>query len=148
MKKRWSFSKVVPLVLLVLFLLFVFYLFRITDCGYDENCFDEKFSECERAVYLTEDEGNLFEYKITGNSNEGCIVEVSVVEVSSDADTEVKNLFNGKSMTCTVPNNQEFTVDALSYCTGPLKEAMYELIIQKMYNVLAQSLGDIIHELR
>ncbi len=148
MKKRWSFSKIAPLVVLVLFLFIVFYLFRVTDCEYDSNCFNEKFSNCERAKYLTEDEGNIFEYKIKYEKGLDCVVVVSVLEVNPESDEETKELFTGKSMTCTVPKNQKFTVDALSYCTGPLKESMYELIIQKMYNVLAQSLGDVIHELQ
>ncbi len=148
MKKRWTSSKVIPLLVIVLFLLLVFFLFGIDDCGSDESCFNEKFSNCERAKYVTEDEGNIFEYKIRGEKSSGCVVIVKVVEVSEYADQEIKDLFNGKSMTCTVPKNQEFNIDALSYCTGPLKESMYELIIQKMYGVLAQSLGDIIYQLQ
>jgi hypothetical protein len=148
MKKRWTSSRVFPLVFIVLFLLLVFFLFRVVDCGSDENCFNERFSNCERAKYVTEDEGNIFEYKIRGEKSSGCVVVVSVIEVNEYADQETKDLFNGKSMICTVPNNQEFTINALSYCTGPLKESMYELIIQKMYGVLAQSLGDIIYQLQ
>ena len=38
--------------------------------------------------------------------------------------------------------------DILGYCSGPLKESMYEIMIQKLYNVVAQNMGGIISEIQ
>ena len=52
-------------------------------------------------------------------------------------------------MECNVPfeiTEITNTNDIIDYCSGPLKESIYELIIKKMYGVIAQNLGSIISE--
>ena len=146
MKKKYS--KLIPLFFIILFILIVLFLAYEKDCAYDKTCFDEAFKSCNKATYMSEEEGSLFRYTIKGSKGNDCEVEVEVLEVSREADPETKELFPGKSMVCFIPENQEFTVDTLTLCTGPLKEAMYELIIQKMYSILAQNLGDLIYQMQ
>ena len=147
-KKRQKFSKVIPLFFILLFGLLILYLSYEKNCEYSKECFDEAFNQCNKAKYLSNEDGNIFEYKIKGKKGNECILNVRVIEVGQDADQEIKELFRGKSMICKVSTNQEFTLDTLSFCTGPLKESMYEMIIQKMYNILAQNLGDVIYQLQ
>lgn len=147
-KKRQKYSNFIPLIFIIVFVLLIFYLSYEKDCGFDESCFNEAFESCNKAKYMSEEEGNLFQYSIQGQKGNDCEVEVTILEVSQEADQETKNLFSGKSMTCYIPENQAFTVDTLTLCTGPLKESMYELIIQKMYSILAQNLGDLIFQLQ
>tara|TARA_Y100000310_G_scaffold345483_1_gene465510 strand:+ start:862 stop:1305 length:444 start_codon:yes stop_codon:yes gene_type:complete len=146
MKKRYS--NFIPLIFIILFVFVVLYISYEKDCAYDQSCFDLAFESCDRATYFSDEGGSLFQYTIKGSARSGCEVEVSVIQVSQEADQDTKDLFPGKSMTCYIPENQEFTVDTLTLCTGPLKEAMYELIIQKMYSILAQNLGDLIYQLQ
>ena len=147
-KKRLSVSEFVPLAIILTLGAIIFYLSLGINCGYDKTCFSNALLNCERAVYLSEEDNTLLEYKIKGNAGATCIMDVKVLEVSSQADYEVRELFEGKFMTCNIENIEEFTLGTLKYCSGPLKESMYELIIQKMYSLLAQNLGDLIYELQ
>ena len=147
-KKRQEYSIFIPLFLIFIFGILVVYMSYEKDCEYDSICFEKAFEFCDKAKYLNEEEGNLFQYNIVGKKGSDCEVEVTILEVSSEADQDTKDLFSGKSMTCYIPENQAFTVDTLTLCTGPLKESMYELIIQKMYSILAQNLGDLIFQLQ
>lgn len=60
----------------------------------------------------------------------------------------------GKSMTCTIQRSrlqeQSFSDmdDLAEFCTGPLKEAMYEMIVQRMYALVISNLGNISLEAR
>jgi len=146
MKKKYS--NFIPLIFIILFVFVVIYMSYEKDCSYDKSCFDLAFESCTKATYFSEEEGSLFQYTIVGKSRTDCEVEVSVIEVSQNAGQDTNELFLGKSMTCFIPENQEFTVNTLTLCTGPLKESMYELIIQKMYSILAQNLGDLIYQLQ
>ena len=146
MKKRYS--NFIPLIFIILFTFLVIYLDYEKSCEYDKSCFDVAFESCDKATHFSEEGGILFQYTIQGNKGTNCEVEVSILQVSQEADQDTKNLFPGRSMICYIPENQDFTVDTLTLCTGPLKEAMYELIIQKMYSILAQNLGDLIYQLQ
>ena len=56
-------------------------------------------------------------------------------------------------MTCNIPYDVLDYVNILeeqrllSYCSGPLKEAMLELMIEKLYGSIAQNFGTILNEL-
>jgi len=119
-----------------------------TDCKDDLNCFDRAFFTCSKAKVTGYENNNLFEYKILNQENNNCIVQINLKEVNQQLDEETKNKFQGKSMICSLPISEGFTTDKLNFCQGPLKETIYELTIQKMYNLLAQNLGEIISEMR
>jgi len=146
MKK--DYSRFIPLIFIFIFGLSIFYISYEKDCGYDSVCFQESFKLCDKSSYKLNEQGVLFEYRILGRSQDSCKVEVSVIDIIDSADPESDELFIGKEMICNIPENQIFTIDTLSLCTGPLKEAMYELIIQKVYSILAQNLGELIYELK
>jgi len=146
-----KYSNFIPLVFIILLISTVAYFDYEKDCEYDRSCFDLEFQSCNKAKYLFEDRGNLFEYTILGDKGSNCEIKIMILETSEESDFETRELFVGKSMTCLVPNSSEsYTAVDTPYdlCTGPLKEAMYELIIQKMYSVLAQNLGDLIYQLQ
>lgn len=74
-----------------------------------------------------------------------CALKVELTKMSPAAPPEHISLLEGKSMTCNIPRNMlsKISVDQLEsvfqFCTGPLKEGLYELIIQRMYSeVLSQ----------
>jgi hypothetical protein len=102
---------------------------------------------CKKTKLTVLDGGSTFTYQIKGSEGNKCEVEVTLLEMPPETEEEVKQLFNGKSMTCKLGKGSSFTTEIISDCTGPLKESIYELTIKKMYNILAQSLSDIIAEL-
>lgn len=145
-ENRTKFSKILPLIFLVLFIVIFILTNYQKDCEYNKGCFDDALNKCIKAKHLSEEEESLFEYKIIGKKSDNCVVEIKLL--SLDPGNELKESFLGKSMTCSLPLDKEINLETIEYCTGPLKEAMYELIIQKMYNIMAQSLGDIMLELQ
>jgi hypothetical protein len=148
-KKRFNLSYLYPLFFLILFVILAFLLFYEKDCKSSKECFDNSFKNCDKAKVTLEEEKNIFEYRIIGSKSDNCIVKATILQVDPNARKEVIDKFEGKSMTCTLPKSQTFeTGNLLQYCTGPLKEAIYELIIQKLYNILAENLGDIIASLQ
>jgi hypothetical protein len=119
-----------------------------TNCEDDLNCFNRAFLTCSNAKVTGYENNNLFEYKIINKKEDNCIVEINLKEVNPQLDEATKEKFQEKSMTCVLPISDGFSTDKLNFCQGPLKETIYELTIQKMYNLLAQNLGEIISEMR
>ncbi|MBT3416850.1 hypothetical protein HON86_03080 [Candidatus Woesearchaeota archaeon] len=119
-----------------------------TDCKEDINCFNRAFSTCSPAKVVGYENNNLFEYEILERNEESCIVQIELKEVNPQLDEETKEKFQDKSMVCALPISEGFSTSELNFCQGTLKETIYELTIQKMYNLLAQNLGEIISEMR
>lgn len=148
-KKRFKLSYLFPFFFLILFVIVAVLLFYEKDCGFSKECFENSFQKCEKAKVLLEEDKNIFEYKITGSKSNSCVVSVTITKLDPAASKEAVNLFQGKSMVCNIPRSQTFeTENILQYCSGPLKEAIYELIIQKLYGILAENLGDIISQVQ
>ena len=65
---------------------------------------------------------------------------------------ELIDLFEGKSMECKIPIDKIKEIhinkmeNVINYCTGPLKESIYELIIKKLYGLVVQNIGEILKE--
>jgi len=119
-----------------------------TDCGTDEDCFNRAFFTCTKAKVIGEQNENTFEYRILEERGENCVVSITLVEVNPGLDELTRKKFQDNSMECVLPLSEGFTTDNLNRCEGPLKEAIYEVTIQKMYNLLAQNLGEIISQMR
>lgn len=119
-----------------------------TNCEDNLDCFNRAFLTCSNAKVTGYENNNLFEYKIINKEEDNCIVEINLREVNPQLDEITKEKFQKKSMTCSLPISAGFSTDKLDLCQGPLKEIIYELTIQKMYNLLAQNLGEIISEMR
>jgi len=118
------------------------------DCYYSESCFNQAFHDCAKAKVIAYQNDNTFEYRILNQEDEYCMVEVKIIEVNPQVDSATQEAFKDKDMLCKLPIAEGFTTDKLNYCEGPLKEAIYELTIQKMYKLLANNLGEIISQMR
>ena len=118
------------------------------NCYYSETCFDQAFYECSKAKVTGYQNDNTFEYRVLKQKEDFCMVNIKLVKVNPEVDQTTKERFQDKEMTCTLPITEGFTTNKLNYCEGSLKEAIYETTIQKMYNLLAQSLGEIISEMK
>lgn len=147
--KVWHFAFFIIVLGIIVFIFSVNY--RV-DCGEDQACFLEATKSCRSAVVRVNEENNQFTYQIIDKEKDTCIIEVTATEVYGDP--ELVALFSGKQMICTIPKgvlNEYFISDVpelTTYCTGELKEAMYEFIISKIYGAIAQNLGDILSEIK
>lgn len=118
------------------------------NCSYSEECFNNAFRDCTKAKVIAYQNSNTLEYKIIEQEKDNCIVKIKIIDVNPLVDQNTKDTFQNKEMMCYLPIEEGFTTDKLNYCEGPLKEAIYELTIQKMYNLLAQNLGEIISQMK
>ncbi len=147
--KVWHF---IFFILVLGVIIFIFSINYKTDCGEDQSCFLDASKNCRSATVEVKEDNNAFKYQIIDKEKDSCIIEVTATEVYGDP--ELVALFSGKQMICTIPNDvlsEQFISDVpdlTSYCTGELKEAMYEFIIGKIYGAIAQNLGDILSEIK
>lgn len=145
--------------ILIAVLLFIFIILQASgvlkkNCDEDLNCFDMYAKACNPAKVLTIKNNNLYEYKINGKKGgDLCSVSISVVKMNPDVGLETREQFEGKSMKCLVPieemshksiNEMENT---LSYCTGELKEVIYETIIGRMYSYFLKNIDVFVEKL-
>jgi hypothetical protein len=121
------------------------------NCMNDSLCFDKAFSKCARARYDYVKGGNLYEYKTKGVPIGECVMEVELVRMAAGSDAVLVERFEGKKMKCRIPESvfrgRGFSqVDnVMDYCSGELKEEVYELIIERMYSYLISNL-DVLEE--
>lgn len=110
------------------------------------TCWESKLSECSRAQYIHNPIDVTWEYKIKGETDGKCEVEVTAVQIKRALKkTEV---LEGKSMTCFLPLGSTTAPEGNpNLCTGRLKEEMQNLIIIKLHEYVIQNVGQIAEEL-
>ena len=145
--KKELLLRIIPIFIILLFVISIFYFSYEYDCEDNKACYDRHLETCKKTRLSIEDEGSNFLYQILGSEGNSCNVRVTLLDMPPETTVDTAQLFEGKSMECQIPKGSTFNTEILEYCSGPLKEAIYELTIQKMYNILAQSLGDIIDKL-
>ncbi len=140
-------KKVVVLILLVLTLLIITIINYSKNCGYDGTCFDKQIKKCSKAKAILFSAGNEQYYEILGPKTNSCIILVKMNTISPKSSIQIKNFLEGKGMICEVPKKSlEKTlvteVPSLSdYCTGPLKEALLQVTVEKLYEIVVKNIG-------
>jgi len=120
------------------------------NCGQDINCFDKMFVSCDKAKLTSIYDNNVYEYVIRGSKGSNCVLYVKLRRVGIGSSVETVDMFQGKDMTCYIPKDQLKEIsfkeidDLINYCSGGLKEAVYELIINRMYSLIIANMGEII----
>jgi len=150
-ESKFSKQQFIPIIFLIILVLIIILPNYEKNCGDNQECFNEAAQKCAKAKVYIEEENTLFEYRIKERKENNCYVTITVITVDPEAKQETIDLFEGKSMDCYIPfeiTEMTNTNDIISYCSGDLKEAIYELIIKKMYGVIAQNLGSIISEVK
>lgn len=124
------------------------------NCKEDINCFSEALQNCRQAKYLHLQDYNYYTYTIKGSEKGNCVILVNLDKMAEGTAIQLVERFEGKSMACKLPKEiiNETTVNIIqshiSYCSGPLKEAVYESIIEKLYGIVLNNIGDIVIEAR
>ena len=151
----FSWKKIlVTVTILVIITFFAYYFGFLKKTCTTPECFEESLQKCTPAKYLKLQNLNYYKYSIMGRRGDGCKVDIQLMKMAEGTALDKKTLFEGKAMTCRVPMDKLEAVSSdniegiLNYCTGPLKEAMYELIIQKLYTIVIANLGDVIGEIQ
>lgn len=144
-------SHLVPLTaLLVMLIIFIFFYLYATSPSfkkicYDDSCFVQSLQICEKVIYTPSKAGNIWRYEILRQESGTCVVDVKNIVLAS-SDTKVKNV-QGKSMICAVPldlvGSYTKIEQRIEFCSGPLKEELQSVIIDKLYDYVIQNLGPI-----
>ena len=124
------------------------------DCGKDKDCFLEKLQDCKTAKVFLLKNDNVYSYTIQASYTTICNVDVKMERIALGADPEFERLLEGRTMYCKVPRDKLYTFKIddfnsfINYCTGPLKEGLYELIIQRMYTLVVKELSGVLEKAR
>ncbi len=138
--------------IVVFVLLYYFGAFK-GSCETDE-CFKDATTFCTPKKYDKSVDNTVYKYTISRSLGEYCKIKVSLEQSAEGTDFETKGRLEGKSMRCLVPKNELSNVNfnevenILTYCTGPLKEGIYEILIKKMYGIIISNLGEILGEVQ
>ncbi len=119
----------------------------------DDGCFNSALLSCTPAKYQVIKNNNLYNYIIQREKGEVCVLKFDLVAMAEGTDVNEVLQFEGKSMTCEVPKvylgdiNIDELKGILNYCSGELKEALYEEIITKLYGLVLVNMDDVISEI-
>ena len=110
-------------------------------------CWEDKLVNCKKASFEKDSMGIIWNYKILGEKDGKCVVNVKVIEIKEGL-LKVKVL-EGKSMVCLLPLGVKMNPESdPSLCTGKLKEEMQTIIIEKLHEYILKNVGNIGDELK
>ncbi|MEA3378278.1 MAG: hypothetical protein U9Q69_01430 [Nanoarchaeota archaeon] len=139
---------------LILISFFAYHFGYIKKTCTTNECFEDAMKSCSPAKYLKLQNLNYYTYSIKGRRGDFCLIHIELKKMAEGTSLEKKIMFEGKDMKCKVPLRALKDISSsqvegmLNYCSGPLKESMYELIIKKLYTLIISNMGDIIGEIQ
>ena len=155
-KKRVTISlnKVIIYSLIIIFLIWFFGFSDIIkkNCKQDTNCFNEALAKCKSVKYIHIEDNNIYDYVIEGSKKDSCIVSIKLRRMGIGTPVDLVNKLEGKNMGCNIPKANlnariDEIKDLLNFCSGNLKEGIYEIIIDRLYGLILKNLGGIITEI-
>ena len=137
---KWS------IVFLALALVFVVLAVKMTffyteTCG-DLACFQAAMKECDKARYTNDFEEATWDYKILGDEEGNCLVNVELLQVKA-GQLNLEGLQNYE-MICSYPEGfVGYPEKDLDKCHGRLKEEMQGIIIENLHRYMIENLEEI-----
>ncbi|MCK5321376.1 hypothetical protein KAJ38_02255 [Candidatus Pacearchaeota archaeon] len=117
----------------------IFFSYTICDTW---NCFNSHLEDCDRATFIGESNGIVFEYIIRGDSEDHCTVNIELLQGKLNDQDSIK--LENQEMICKLPKGVVIIPESdIGNCHGLLKEGLQDLIIEKLYTYLVQNLGRI-----
>jgi len=139
-------KKIIIMLVLAVLLIAVFFLFIYEKRCFDNTCFEERIVKCRRTSFINDKLDMVLQYNIIGVKGGKCKVNVKVLEVKKGANDIA--VLKGKTMTClTSLGVISYPEEDISKCSGELKENIQDLIINRMYVYVLESMGKINEEL-
>ena len=147
-------KRVIQFSLAIIVILIIIFYFGYKNTCTTEECFNDAVKTCSPIKYDKLVTNNIYKYSISRSIGSNCNIQVSLEKLSVGTDFNTKIKLEGKSMKCVIPKSDlEYlsinqVEDLLSYCTGSLKEGIYELIIKKMYSIIISNLGEVLGDVQ
>jgi len=123
-------KKIYIICILLIVLTLSLLLFYPKNCRNDENCFNTL-------------------YEVKGKKGNDCILTIFLKTIGTSQDEILNQMLAQKGMICGVPmdllqiKNISQINDISDYCTGPLKEAALEIVLEKVYSIVVANIGQI-----
>ena len=139
------------LILIIVFLVvtgILFYFGFFTKACSDDDCFNDAMKFCRPIDYVKNVNNNIYLYTVHRSFGNECSLKISMLSAAPGSDIEVADL-EGKSMRCKIPKSELITTqfeevdNILGFCTGELKEGIYELIIKRMFGLVIGNIEEI-----
>ena len=106
------------------------------------QCFQKEMSKCSTSSYINEEPEASWGYNVLGKNKNNCQVEVVLLQ-AKQGELGIDKL-NTYSMICEYPlGSATYPEKDLSRCTGPLKEGLQTIIIEKLHVYILNNLGSI-----
>jgi len=137
-KRDWL---IILLLLILLFASIFIGFFYKQECK-TRDCFIKAMFECKKASFVSAQQNITWQYIIKGSVDSDCLINVKSLDVNLDSETSKK--LEDKEMDCYIPKKiaGSFMPEAkIEYCHGMLKEALQDLIIEKMHIYIMQNIG-------
>jgi hypothetical protein len=143
-KKAIGISFLIVFIALILFASYFFFYYR-RPCG-TSGCFSEAGLSCKKVFWIREDAQASWYYEINGKSgDDNCKVGVKILKMKQGTIESEK--LEGKEMDCIVDRRELTSPESdMAKCSGPLKEELQDIIIQRMHDYLLQNIGEIEEE--
>ena len=147
MKKPLSYSDnsgrlkiIIPAAIIMFLLLATFFNFFFAKKCAGIDCFNSALLRCKKAEFLSLKDDSKWLYTINGAKGGNCMVNVKNVFISLDEAKAVQ----GKSMVCSLPKGVVMQPEGeLGSCHGLLKEALQDIIIERLHTYIVQNIGQI-----
>jgi hypothetical protein len=142
---HWPLLSIIVISVIGLAISFYFIVVYSSTCG-DEDCFSSALVKCDKGIYLKETAETITEYKISGEKQGFCEIEVELIQIKQGS-AELISL-EGEGMVCLSPLGTYLKPEEnLKECHGLLKEGIQEIMIQRMHSELIENIGQIGEEI-
>ena len=111
-----------------------------------DQCLNDALIKCKPITYEKLQNSNLYVYKVHRSLSKECRVKVTLRKMAIGSDLDLLNLLEGKEMICNMPRNEPESIKKLNYCTGPLKEGLQQVLIQRVYGLLIKDIPEILEK--
>lgn len=136
--------------LIILAIIIFYYIFMLNfstkDCQ-SLDCYYDALQDCDKASVVREDSKAVWRYTIYGKQNDytcGVLVELLTIK---EGHVDIKSL-EGKEMICVVAKgNSVLPEKKITSCTGPLREELQYILLQRLHKYVIDNLGEIEEEL-
>lgn len=138
-------KKIIILTAILVFLGITIYFnfFYARKCSSIE-CFNSALAKCKKASFVNSKDDSTWLYSIKGTSKGKCVVNVKNIWIKLDEAKAVQD----KSMLCSLPKGVVMQPESdLTECHGLLKEALQDIIIERLHTYIVQNIGQISTEL-
>jgi len=117
-----------------------FLFFSYAECD-SWDCFNKNLKDCSKVKFVGGTD-MIFGYTIKGVSDEGCEVDVELLQGELNNQDSIK--LERQKMTCVLPRGVVMIPESnIGNCHGLLKEGLQDLVIKKLHTYIVQNLGQI-----